>query len=147
MPAKQITPLIEVAKHLNSQIGKINQKLDYILAYAGEVGVNDARTEGSYQDRTGNLRSSTGYVIADNGSAKQTSEFSQVKQGAEGVKEGNDFAKGVSIREFTKGKSLIIVAGMSYAGFVSAKGRNVLDSSELRVKKLVPQMLKQIGFK
>ena len=38
-----------------------------VLRYCGEMAVNEARNNGEYEDQTGNLRNSIGYVIAFNG--------------------------------------------------------------------------------
>ena len=51
------------------------------------------------------------------------------------------------ISENSKGIVLIVVAGMNYARYVEKMGLNVLDSSEMLAKKLVPRMLKDLGFK
>ena len=51
------------------------------------------------------------------------------------------------ISENPKGIVLIVVAGMNYARYVEKMGLNVLDSSEMLAKKLVPRMLKDLGFK
>ena len=67
-------------------------------------------------------------------------------QGDSGAKSGIQYAKEVA-RQFPEGIVLIVVAGMNYASFVSATGRDVLDSAELLADKLVPQILKQLGFK
>lgn len=51
------------------------------------------------------------------------------------------------ISENSKGIVLIVVAGMNYARYVEKMGLNVLDSSEMLAKKLVPIMLNDLGFK
>lgn len=45
------------------------------LCYVGEAAVAEAREGGSYTDRTGNLRSSVGYVVSMDGRAVQASGF------------------------------------------------------------------------
>ncbi|MDR1223687.1 MAG: hypothetical protein LBL07_12550, partial [Tannerella sp.] len=89
---------------------------------------------------------STGYIVVADGNVIRMSDFKQVKQGAEGTSDGEAFARQL-IGRFPQGICLIVVAGMKYAACVSAKGYNVLDSSELLAEKLVPKMLKQLGFK
>jgi len=68
-----------------------------------------------------------------------------VKQGKDGSSKGAAYVKSLA-RKFPQGICLIVVAGMNYASYVSAKGLDVLDSSELLAERLVPQMLKQLGF-
>ena len=41
---------------------------------------------------------------------------------------------------------MIVSTGMSYAAYVEARNYNVLTSSELLANKLVPQIMKQLGF-
>lgn len=75
------------------------------------------------------------------------SNFEAVKSTAkEGSKAGSDFLKSV-IAENSRGIVLIVVAGMNYAKYVEAIGLNVLDSSEILAKKLVPQILRDLGLK
>ena len=74
------------------------------------------------------------------------SSFDTVKEGREGSRGGKEYAMQL-VRDFPHGIVLIVVAGMNYASYVSAKGYDVLDGSELLADKLVPQMLQQLGFK
>ena len=60
-------------------------------------------------------------------------------------KKGAAFAKKL-VRRFPHGVCLIVVAGMEYAAHVKNKGYDVLDSSELLADRIVPSMLKQLGF-
>lgn len=91
-----------------------------ILARVGEEFVNQARLIGSYTDRTGNLRSSIGYVVLNNG---------DVKNKGGGETKGNEFiawAKG----EFAN-EDLVLVgfAGMEYAAAVESKGFDVITNA------------------
>ena len=43
------------------------QEIVSILEYAGLEAVKEARLKGNYTDRTGNLRSSIGFVVVDDG--------------------------------------------------------------------------------
>jgi hypothetical protein len=146
MPIKRLTPDSNIDNYLSNLIARKEQVIIRNMCYVGEKCVNEARTNGGYIDRTGNLRSSIGYVVIADGSVVQMSDFSQVKQGAQGSTEGQSFINQL-VWKFPKGICLIVVAGMNYATYVSAKGYNVLDSSELLAEKLVPQMLEKLGFK
>ena len=116
------------------------------LQYVAEQALNAARQTKSYKDQTGNLRSSLGYIIAMDGEIKYTSTFEQVKTGGEGTKAGLDYAMQM-IGAHKSGIVLLMVAGMEYASFVSAKGYDVLDSAELLAEKLIPQMLSKLKLK
>lgn len=111
------------------------------LEYVGEQCVNDARLTGSYTDRTGNLRSSIGYIIIDNGQIVTLSGFRQVAKGHEGISRGKSFAQQIAA-EIGPRLALVIVAGMNYAAYVQDRGYNVLDSAEELAQKLIPQLIK-----
>lgn len=141
-----LTPESAVAEFIREQTERITAALIYNMQYIGERCLNAARETDSYKDQTGNLRSSVGYVIVRDGKIIDRSDFATVKQGQEGSRTGLRFAKEVA-RQFPEGIVLIVVAGMNYASYVSAKGYDVIESAELLADKLVPQILKQLGFK
>lgn len=120
------------------------RKREYItwLQYVGEMCVNDARLSGSYTDRTGNLRSSTGYAIIDNGQIVKSADFKQVAQGSAGPTNGKQFLQRIAT-ESNSALVLVIVAGMNYAAYVQDKGYNVLDSAEALAEKLISKLLKK----
>jgi hypothetical protein len=147
MGIKQLTPMAEVDAYLEENIDRIEFFTINKLSYVGEQCLISARTTNSYTDRTGNLRSSTGYVIVKNGKIV-TQTIYEASAGTDrrtGVAEGEKFLRQI-VREFPQGIALIVVAGMNYAGYVSGKGYDVLDSAELLAERLVPQLMKQLGF-
>ena len=145
MPFVQKTSNTELFEYLEAEVKKREDKIVNVLKYVGEQCVNEARTNGSYQDQTGNLRSSIGYVVVKNGIVAGKSGFPIVKKGSEGQTEGQKFLQ-EKILEYSQGIVLIVVAGMNYAYYVEKKEYNVLSSAELLAKRKVPQMLKQLGF-
>ena len=132
--------------YVAGRIEAIQKALAYNLAAIGEQVLNVARLNGSYRDQTGNLRSSIGYVVVIDGEVIQMSSFDAVKSGGNGARMGKQYVKRL-IRKFPQGVVVLVAAGMKYASYVSAKGYDVLDSSELLADKLVPQMLEQLGLK
>lgn len=111
------------------------------LQYIGEKCIKDARLTGSYTDRTGNLRSSIGYVIVDRGLIAYESAFPPVKGGKEGSKEGEAYAKQLASQYgIGSGIALIVVAGMNYASYVQRRGYNVTASAELLAEQLISQL-------
>lgn len=145
MGITQTTPSSEIAAYIAQRVERITSALLYNLQYIGERCLNAARETTSYKDQTGNLRSSLGYVIASDGKIIYQSTFEVVKEGGDGKKSGIQFAKEI-VRQFPESIVLIVVAGMNYAQYVSAKGYDVIDSAELLADRLVPQILKQLGF-
>lgn len=146
MPIRQITPMSEIDRYTEQRFRGLEQAVIRTLTYCGEVCLNVARSTNSYKDQTGNLRSSIGYVVAVDGRIVNQSDFETVKKGGDGSKQGAAFAKQL-VRRFPKGVCLIVVAGMDYAVHVKNRGYDVLDSSELTADRIVPYMLKQLGFK
>lgn len=117
-----------------------------VLRYCGEMAVNEARENGSYNDQTGNLRNSIGYVICING---KILDENFLETGAKnlpttenGLKIGRDLA--VQIAKQSPDIALVVVAGMKYASHVESIGKNVLTSAENLAKRIIPDLLKQL---
>jgi hypothetical protein len=136
----------EIDRYTEQKLKGLEQAVIRTLTYCGELCLNVARSTNSYKDQTGNLRSSIGYVVTVDGRIVNQSDFETVKKGGDGSKQGAAFAKQL-VRRFPKGICLIVVAGMDYAVHVKNRGYDVLDSSELTADRIVPYMLKQLGFK
>jgi hypothetical protein len=141
MGIKQLTPMQHIEGHLHEKLQALEFKIIRNLDYVGLLCIRQARSLNSYKDRTGNLRSSIGYVIVKDG--VPVSQFVFDGTQSDGVKSGKEFLQNV-ISEFSHGIALIVVAGMNYAGYVSAKGYDVLDSAELLAQKTVPTLLKKL---
>lgn len=135
-----------IEQQVDARIQGLENALIYRMSVIGEQVLNVARSTNSYKDQTGNLRSSIGYVIAQDGKVVRASSFTQVKQGGNGTEQGRSYAESLAAK-FSQGIVLIVVAGMNYAAYVKKKGYDVIDGSELLAEKLVPQMLTELGFK
>ena len=121
----------------------IEQRIIYTLAKVGEAFVNAARektpAEGSFNDQTGDLRSSIGWVIARDGNIL-TAKFEG--KTAEGRAQGQKTADGV-LRQYSKGFVLVVVAGMEYACAVESKGKDVITGSIPAAKALLKKKIKE----
>ena len=137
---KQITPQEDIDKYLKSSVEELINETIYKLSYIGENVVNTARLSGEYLDQTGNLRSSIGYIISIDGEIIRQGEFNVVKNGKDGTKSGEALAQ--ALAKTSKGITLIVVAGMHYAIYVSAKGLDVLDSAEIELEKQLQEQFK-----
>lgn len=96
--------------------------IENLLARTGEEFVKVAKSEGQYDDHTGNLRSSIGYVVLKDGKPISMDFQISDKAGTDkqtGKREGEQFALSLASL-FPKGYVLICVAGMKYAAFVEA---------------------------
>jgi len=124
------------------------QKVVNAMAYLGEQVVTIARNrtpEQSWRDHTGNLRSSVGYVIAQDGVIRKESTFAPVISGTKGSIEGRSLAYSVASKK--RGIVLVVVAGMNYADVVEAiDGKDVLATPELYARQNLQKILKQLGL-
>lgn len=138
------TLMSEINAAIQAEAERVEMLTIRALAYLGEKCVIEARDrpqEASWFDQSGNLRSSIGYVIVHNGKIIKYSEFNQVKQGTDGIKEGKELAKELA-KQYTSGYALIVVAGMNYAELVEAMdNKNVLASAELFARGELPKMM------
>lgn len=148
MPIKQLTPIAEIGRYTDEQIDRLKRVLLRNLFYIGEQCLNKARSTDTYKDQTGNLRSSIGYVVVQDGQIIKASDFAPSDKGtdkATGQRTGKEYAEELAKR-YPSGLTLIVVAGMNYAAYVSAKGYDVLDSAELTADSLTEKLLKEVGF-
>jgi len=107
---------------LKEKSREIEERIEAALTYAGEEFIRDAREQpqdheqGFYVDQTTNLRNSIGYYIFKNGELIKESETRFPEENK------------AEIAELVKptGYQLIGIAGMYYAGYVEAKGYNVI---------------------
>nr|DAI39181.1 MAG TPA: putative tail-component [Caudoviricetes sp.] len=143
MITPQFTP-DDIERMLQEKIAKYEEKIVRILRIVGEKCINEAREYGSYQDQTGNLRSSIGYVVLQDGKVIEKGGFKLTKSGGNGQKEGEAFINKV-ISQYPKGFVLVVVAGMKYASYVEARNYNVLTSAELLAEREVPKLLKALS--
>lgn len=122
---KGLAPLFRIKAVENlfkDAISEVDKKALETLKYMGEKFVNDARIKGNYNDRTGNLRSSIGYIIISNGAILDRN-FERVGNGNDGLsgkKKAEDFANELAALN-PKGLILIGVAGMEYAVYVERR--------------------------
>ena len=130
-------------------IAIFQKKMLMLLQAAGEQFVKIAREEGSYKDRTGNLRSSIGYVIISDGTILEYA-FQKAGEGSEGdkgVDVGYELAKKIST-SYTTGMVLIGVAGMNYALAVEAiKGLDVITGASIQTEQWLKKAIKAISNK
>lgn len=137
----------EIDAAIRAANNQSEDKIIKMLQYLGEkcvIEARDRRPELSWNDQTGNLRSSIGYVIVVGGEIRITAGFSQVLNGGEGVNEGKNKAIEIASKH-TKGYALIVVAGMEYASYVEdMENKVVLASAELLARRELPNMIKQI---
>nr|WP_319268317.1 hypothetical protein [uncultured Draconibacterium sp.] len=135
---------------LNKDLKGIERQILKVMFYTGESFIKEAKdnlnpagnweqrvltqweeeqgkqtpSKGNYVDWTGNLRSSIGYFVLNNGDI--------VSKKLEGKSEGIAAAKSLlTLVPKISGYQLVGVAGMDYASYVESKGYNVITSQSV----------------
>lgn len=136
MSLEVTTPSGAIRQYIEEQIALKVEVLINKLSYIGEGALRIAREKGKikdYKDHSGNLRNSTGYVIAVDGQVTTRAGFDTKHE------DGAAFAE--QLARTTEGKAVLVVcAGMSYATYVSARGYDVLDSAELEAQRIANEI-------
>ena len=147
MGIKLVTSESAIHDAILKEMDMVNRLTLRALSYLGEKCVIEARDrspEESWIDRTGNLRSSIGYVIASEGKIIKYSDFTVVKNGSEGHETGKTLAEEIA-RKYRSGYVLVVVAGMNYAEYVEAMDNKVvLASAELFARQQLPSMMQKL---
>ena len=130
-----------IKRVIHEKLDKIEQAIIMRLQFVGETFVKNARENANFTDRTGNLRSSIGYVILKNGERIA----SDIKPGKGG--ETSETVLGKVVPNFPKGFVLIVVAGMEYAAAVESKNFDVLTGSSLIAEDELRTAIKEMSKK
>lgn len=133
MSLQVVTPQAVIEQYVQDKVAAFTEYLTRQLCYIGEAALKAAREKGSYTDRTGNLRNSTGYVVAVGGRIVTTGGFDKAQ--------GLPFARELALSTDADGV-LVVCAGMKYATYVSARGYDVLDSAELEAQRMANELTK-----
>lgn len=133
----------QVAKFFEKAAERAEFMIQQLLQRTGEEFVKVARLSGLYDDHTGNLRSSIGYVIVKDGKIIGRDFKLSDKVGSDkntGKREGEQLAMDL-VKIFSKGYVLIGVAGMKYAVFVEAmENKDVLTNATNKAESFVREM-------
>ena len=103
----------EVGRWFDYYVDRAEERIYKLLQRAGEEFVKIARKKGNYQDHTGNLRSSIGYVIVKDGDIL-TENYEQSTEGTDkqtGIREAKRLVSEL-IPLYKRGWVLIGVAAM-----------------------------------
>lgn len=131
----------QIQKYILSQSVRIEKALVFLLESVVAELVNHAKLNASYTDRTSNLKSSIGGAVLKNGRPITYKGFDGAN---EGETEGKTFLDSI-ISNFSKGYTVIIVAGMEYATYVeNYHGLNVLKKTELKFLSEKEQILNRL---
>ncbi len=140
-----VTDMNVLAKEIQKEIDA--ETLKHLIKVLS-VGVEKVRKkmEGvPYQDHTGNLNSSTGFIIYHNGQVVHR-DFRESDKGTDkvtGLKEGLSLAL-AELRE-SSGWGVVLMSGMDYASWVQGKGYDVLLSATTNLNSILKEAFNEIG--
>lgn len=151
MGIKRVTTNREINSQVSGFIDAQLKELVNRMILLGDYCYQEAINRITYTHRTGNLGSSTGYIVLNNGIKVGEGGFLSIHgpdrtdTAVDGTEIGRGYADSL-IPEYSRGIVLIFVAGMKYAGFVEAKGYNVITSAELWVQQNALRILSSVGL-
>lgn len=145
MGIRMTTSTTALNSFLQRAAKKIQENVLKALSKLGDesvVRIRNRSAKESWIDHTGNLRSSIGFAVYEQGCKFMESAFAQVLGGSDGSAKGkkmiNDLAK-----EYSKVYALVVVAGMEYAGEVEAlDSKDVLASTRIWATSVVEKRIK-----
>lgn len=118
---------------------------DIVAATNLAGGSIDHSGAGSFNDQTGNLRSSIFFIIGVDGKISHE-DFEESERGTDkstGVEEARLYA-GQVLEEWPAGLVLITGAAMEYASYVEAKGYDVITGSTLEAKAKLEGLIQRV---
>ena len=146
---KRITTSRELDEMLEQQFADIDNLFFQRLVELCDERISIQRAKVSpegYNDQTGQLRSSVGYIIYRDGKIRHEN-FELAPYGtdkAPGLKAGRELA--LSQLRITEGWGVVMVAGMEYASWLESNhNRTVLSSAAFKLEDDMEYILKNIS--
>lgn len=131
---------------LDGNVEDIIRREVKVAQHVGESFINEARELRTYNDVTGNLRSSVGYAVAVDAQIEVMAitggEASKTGMQPEGESKGRQLASRLASDK--NSTVLIGVAGMEYGGSVEARGKDVITGPGQRARKTMEELLREI---
>lgn len=146
MGIKRTTPK-QAIEHIFKEAQRITKEcITNELIYLGEEcnnRIRDRKAKESWCDQTGNLRSSIGYAVLQDGQEQIRSAFQTVMQGAQGASMGKRYLASLTSL-YVDTYALVVVAGMDYAQYVEAiESKDVLESTRIWAQSVVNKRLEK----
>ena len=143
----RISGVKEAVLELKAVAREVLEEVANGLAEIGE-SVVDGIVSGDlsdWEDQTGNLRSSVGYMVAIDGQIWAEGGFRVFAAADDGPERGKTFAR-EAIQMYPQGVALVIVAGMEYASYVeSMDNKTVLAQGEIETRLLIDEMVRKLN--
>lgn len=100
-----------------------------------------------YKDQTGNLTSSVGFALVEDGAIIYESEFVPLAPTAQqGADAGREYVQQLAA-QYPSGITVIVVAGMNYAAYVEAKGLGGMRTGEMAMRQRAHDILTELANK
>lgn len=134
-----------ISAFLRKAINRLQKAVAIALSKLGDecvvrIRVRSARE--SWIDHTGNLRSSIGFAVYEQGKKFMESTFAQVLSGVEGSSKGKKMIDSLA-KDYSRVYALVVVAGMEYADEVEAlESKDVLSSTRIWATSVVENRVK-----
>lgn len=149
MGIKMTTPLSDIERYTQTCLEITEREVTRTLTRLGEEAIIIARDRPmseSWNDHTGNLRSSVGYGVYKNDQQEFLNGFQSTSapegNGDVGTEVGKRFLTSIGSELGGNSQTLVVVAGMNYADFVEAiDGKDVLATAELETNKKLPSYM------
>lgn len=150
MGITHITDKASVARFFDQALDIMARQMKIHLQLLGEHCVNRIRKKhkNDWTDRTGNLRSSIGHAVYEQGKTVFQGKFESIKEGATGSAKGRALIQDLA-KEYANVYALVVLAGMNYASFVEEGGqknrkpKDVLASTTLWANAQISKYLEQ----
>lgn len=140
-------PTNDIEKQLMTYFANIRGALIYAFSEAADDVINNIKLDAGrggfrkYQDQSGNLTSSVGFALVENGVVLHESTFEPIMPTAqEGADAGRNYLHQVAA-QYPHGISVIVVAGMNYAAYVEAKGLGGMRTGEIALRERIDEIL------
>lgn len=155
MPIKANFTAADIRNRIDSLIVAKKRALIAKLFYIAEECLNNARANHKYKVQTGNLTSSIGYCILDDGEIIKAGEWKAIPgtagkdgkpqgDGSKGMQKGMEYLKEMAAEQLKQGITFVMVAGMPYAKYVEAMSLDVLDTSEQMAEKKIRELVAKV---
>ena len=139
----------EIQKEIDAFLNRVEKVTQNELMQVGLKFVERARlktkSQGGFDDQTGNLRSSIGFILLKDGQMVYEN-YEASRRGtdkATGVAAGREYAEKLG-QDYKEGWVIITVAGMEYASWVQARGYDVIEGSTLTAEKELREAFKHV---
>ena len=132
-------------REIQKEISLVVESLD-MIGLETVKAIRDGEVS-NWDDKSGNLRSSIGYIIVVDGKIVNKGGFEAIRPGSEeGGRKGYSFASQLA-PQYPKGFALIVVAGMEYASYVEkVDSKTVLAGGELFARKKAAELAKDLSL-